>query len=278
MKYRTLDDHDRLATGPCRSCHPTESHRKREASAPPPLSLVSSASAVRSSRYSDQPLDWRSRLFGVSGTATVLVAILACLFVTWRVAAPPVVPAEPLVITLEPLAAPPEPVEEVPEGRRQVEQREQKVEREERQEPPRILIPQLAATSAAAEPPAPAAKPADPIPETTAPKSMPAPPARRASSNADATWEAQLLAHLEKHRRYPAAARPRREQGVAFVTFRMNRAGTLLSAEITRSSGSALLDRAALETIRRAQPLPAIPADKADELQLFVPVEFFLRR
>ncbi|MFK4870880.1 energy transducer TonB, partial [Novosphingobium sp. ZW T3_23] len=97
------------------------------------------------------------------------------------------------------------------------------------------------------------------------------------SSNADATWEALLLAHLEKYRRYPAAARARREEGVSFVTFRMNRAGKVLSASLGRSSGSIFLDRAAMETIRRAQPLPAIPAGKPDEMELSVPVEFFLQ-
>jgi protein TonB len=119
-------------------------------------------------------------------------------------------------------------------------------------------------------------KAADPVPEKTAPRSLPAPPANRMSSNAETTWEALLLAHLEKYRRYPASARARREEGVAHVHFRMNRAGAVLSAEILRSSGSAMLDRAALDTIRRAQPLPAIPEDKADVLDLSVPVEFFI--
>lgn len=49
-------------------------------------------------------------------------------------------------------------------------------------------------------------------------------------------------------------------------------------AEIARSSGSAMLDRAALDTIRRAQPLPAISEDKPNELDLSVPVEFFVRK
>lgn len=119
---------------------------------------------------------------------------------------------------------------------------------------------------------------AEAVPATTAPRSLPAPPANHASSNAEATWEALLLSHLQKYRRYPAAARARREQGVAYVLFRMNRQGQLLSAAIARSSGSAALDRAALETLRRAQPLPAIPDDRPDPLELSVPVEFFVHR
>ncbi len=92
------------------------------------------------------------------------------------------------------------------------------------------------------------------------------------------TWEAVLLTHLEKYRRYPAAAKSHREEGVTYVTFHMNRAGMVLSNRITRSSGSALLDRAALETLKRAQPLPPIPADRSDPLELSVPVEFFINR
>ncbi|WP_235654768.1 energy transducer TonB family protein [Sphingobium yanoikuyae] len=233
---------------------------------------------VSNGRYSDQPLDWRSRLFGIGATAAAFLLPVAGLFLSWQAVHPLVAPAEPLVVTLQPLAAPPDPVEEVPEGPRQVEQKEQKVERKDLSDPPKVLTPLSSPTLMKLATPAPAMKVADPIPETTAPKSMPAPPATRASSDADASWEALLLAHLEKYRRFPAAARARREEGIAFVTFRMNRAGRVLSAIIGRSSGSVFLDRAALETIRRAQPLPAIPKEKADELELSVPVEFFMQQ
>ncbi|WP_371432106.1 energy transducer TonB [Novosphingobium sp.] len=40
-----------------------------------------------------------------------------------------------------------------------------------------------------------------------------------------------------------------------------------------RSSGFPDLDKAALETLRRADPLPKIPADRPDEIELAVPVE-----
>jgi protein TonB len=75
-----------------------------------------------------------------------------------------------------------------------------------------------------------------------------------------------------------AIARARHEQGVTHVRFRMNRAGAVLSADILRSSGSATLDRAALDTLSCAQPLPAIPDDKPDPLELSGPVEFFIGR
>jgi len=143
---------------------------------------------------------------------------------------------------------------------------------------PEMISPQVLPRLQPVEKPAEPAKEAISVPETTAPKSLPAPPARKASSNAARTWEAELLAHLEKYRRYPGGARARGEQGVAYVRFRMNRAGSVLSLELARSSGSAALDRAALETLRRAQPLPAIPEDKPGEITLSLPVEFFVDR
>ncbi|MFT3968463.1 MAG: energy transducer TonB [Sphingobium sp.] len=257
-----------------------ETKRRWEQEAPSPATVeIMPAASPGHGRYSDRPMDWRTRLFGMSGTLGVFAVVAACALFTWHTvyAVPPV--SEPLVVTLQPLAALPEPVEEVPEGPRQIKQKEQKPkEAEERPEPPEIVIPRPATLTLPAVQPVEEVKAADPVPETTAPRSMPAPPARQAASDQKATWEAQLLAHLEKYRRYPATARARREEGIAYVTFRMNRAGSILSAEVVRSSGSALLDRAALDTLKRAQPLPKIPDDKPNTLELSVPVEFFVTR
>jgi protein TonB len=183
---------------------------------------------------------------------------------------------EPLAVSLLPLSSP-ETLLEVPDGPVEIEQRPAEPPRppEMPSLPPRQEMPRAPRSSNPAEAPSP---PADPVARTSAPKSIPAPPAPSASSASSATWEAELLAHLEKYRRYPAAARARREQGVAHVRFRMDREGHVLSAEIRRSSGSVALDRAALDTLRRAQPLPAIPADRPDPLELAVPIEFFIKR
>ncbi|MEG2312309.1 MAG: energy transducer TonB [Brevundimonas sp.] len=116
-----------------------------------------------------------------------------------------------------------------------------------------------------------------PAPETTAPPSRVSTPAPVATS-APHTWESRVLAHLEQRKRYPAEARARRRQGVAFVTFTMDRQGRVLAAALERTSGHASLDREALSLVRRAQPLPAPPADMAgDNITLTVPVEFFTR-
>lgn len=70
----------------------------------------------------------------------------------------------------------------------------------------------------------------------------------------------------------------RRQQGVPYIRFVMDRDGHVLSSRLERSSGFDALDRAALELPKQAQPLPKPPEDRlGDKIELVVPVEFFLR-
>ncbi len=99
-----------------------------------------------------------------------------------------------------------------------------------------------------------------------------------AAINAPASWHSLLLAHLERHKHYPAIARQRRQQGVVEVQFNMDRAGKVLASAVTGSSGFVLLDRSALEMVNRAQPLPPPPAEISGKvLTIAVPVEFSFR-
>lgn len=91
------------------------------------------------------------------------------------------------------------------------------------------------------------------------------------------TFEGLLLARLEQFRRYPAEAQRRRQQGVVRLRFRMDRDGHVLDATIAGSSGLPVLDREALATLHRAEPLPPIPADRPDTLEVLVPIEFLLK-
>jgi protein TonB len=87
----------------------------------------------------------------------------------------------------------------------------------------------------------------------------------------------KLFGHLNKYKRYPAAARMRRQEGIVSIRFTMDRAGYVLSYELAKTSGSDALDREAQELLARAQPLPTIPVEfRRDTLDLVVPVEFFL--
>lgn len=113
--------------------------------------------------------------------------------------------------------------------------------------------------------------------QAAAPPSPDAPPAPRVTGEVEDSWEARLMARLEQFRRYPAAARARRQQGVVYVRARISREGRLLAVELDQSSGHPLLDAAALQTFRSAQPLPTVPDAMPAPQELSVPVEFFQR-
>jgi protein TonB len=127
-----------------------------------------------------------------------------------------------------------------------------------------------------------------PAPETTAPPPMPeVAPAEVAAaqvqgppnvdrSNAIPTWRSSIAALLERNKRYPAGAK--NDRGVAQVVFSLDRKGRVVSSRITTSSGSAALDREALDMIQRAQPFPPPPAVMpGTEISLAVPVRFNMR-
>lgn len=97
---------------------------------------------------------------------------------------------------------------------------------------------------------------------------------RSASSGAVTAFQRQLLSHIARFRRYPRDAQPGELHGVVQVRFAMRRDGTVTDTWVRTSSGHVLLDQAATETVRRAQPLPSIPADLPDTLTILLPISF----
>lgn len=90
-----------------------------------------------------------------------------------------------------------------------------------------------------------------------------------------ASWQRRLVAHLDRHKRYPAAARREAE---AMVRFTIDRSGHVVSAAIVRSSGSPVFDDAALAMMRRSDPAPAPPDVVAEQgLTFTMPVVFRTR-
>ena len=86
--------------------------------------------------------------------------------------------------------------------------------------------------------------------------------ARAAVPPAVTAWRMQILQQLESKKRYPAAAP--NEEGVVYLSFRVDRRGHLVRSHIVRGSGFASLDNAAQELLRRAQPFSPPPAQVPD--------------
>lgn len=101
-----------------------------------------------------------------------------------------------------------------------------------------------------------------------------------ASSNAAPNWQSQLLGHLNRYKRYPSDARRRGQEGVVKLRFVIDAKGQVLSYEISGRSGNPSLDRATLQMIRRAQPLPAPPAELLNNgtLEVIAPFVYSLTR
>ena len=62
-----------------------------------------------------------------------------------------------------------------------------------------------------------------------------------------ATWQKELLAHLDKHKRYPAERSQKSAE--ILVSFALDRMGHVLSTSIVKGSGDAAFDQAALAMV-----------------------------
>lgn len=89
----------------------------------------------------------------------------------------------------------------------------------------------------------------------------PIPGASARNSDALPNWKSQLVAKLERYKRYPSEAQARGEHGVAQVAFSVDRSGGVHHVRIVRGSGSSALDSATLDLVQRASPLPPPPPD-----------------
>ena len=118
---------------------------------------------------------------------------------------------------------------------------------------------------------------------TAAPRQETAPPAPSARApvigagqdalKMKAEWTKRLFAHLSRHKRYPQGVRQR--QAEARVLFTLDRTGHVLTAQVAKTAGDAAFDNAALDMMKRSDPVPAPPPLVADEgLTFEIPVAF----
>lgn len=77
------------------------------------------------------------------------------------------------------------------------------------------------------------------------------------STSAVKARESRVRNHLERYKYYPATARRRGVEGEVELDFALNDKGLAQSLSIVAGSGYTVLDDAARQTVRRAQPFPA---------------------
>jgi TonB family protein len=96
--------------------------------------------------------------------------------------------------------------------------------------------------------------------------------------DASPNYQAEVRAWLDRHKEYPVMARRRGQEGMAMVTFTFDRNGRILAYGLERETGHENLDQAVGDMIERADPLPAMPVDLAQNRMTWtMPVYFQLK-
>ena len=95
----------------------------------------------------------------------------------------------------------------------------------------------------------------------------------RQSGNAAASnYPGKVRSKLQRALRYPAKAERKKIRGVVQVSFALSSNGALNSVRIAKSSGSPILDQAALKAVERAAPFPASP--QGAKSTFIIPLDF----
>lgn len=94
-----------------------------------------------------------------------------------------------------------------------------------------------------------------------------------------ADYLAKLAQWLNRHKRYPAVARRRGQEGEILVRFSTNAEGKLLSHKIVSPAAHASLNAAVVKMLKASSPMPAIPTELRNgktEFEYTIPVQFKL--
>lgn len=242
----------------------------------------------------------RSRTLSLWGVSLLLVlglhVGLACWALFWRPHTPPVeLPPAAMMVELEP--APVKPPPPPP-----------KIEPEPEPEPEPKLVEAPKPTIALAKPKPvvkpkpkpkqekpPEPKPPQPTPEkaeedaepapterASAPTAAEAPSVSTARQQARQTWQGQLQTQLARFQKYPEAAKRGEKPGIRTnsLRFTVDAEGRVLAYELAERSGNRLIDRATLEMIRKAQPLPKPPPELLNDgtIEIIMPLSYELKR
>lgn len=119
------------------------------------------------------------------------------------------------------------------------------------------------------------------VPAHTAParptRPNPGSGAQGLSSDPTVSYIAHIRSWLSQHKYYPVAARRNSAQGTVRLYLVVARDGRVLNVAIARSSGNPALNQAALDMVKRAEPLPAMPDELLrTRLEIILPVRYAL--
>jgi len=95
------------------------------------------------------------------------------------------------------------------------------------------------------------------------------------SSDAEQSWEQQILAQLEREKRYPSEARRQGMEDYVTVRFVIDRQGKVISARIVHSNGFGPLDEEALAVFHRVNLRPLPDEVKGQTIDRQVRLHFF---
>ncbi|WP_097306477.1 energy transducer TonB family protein [Pseudomonas chlororaphis] len=241
----------------------------------------------------------RQKLTRYSGSLAIVLgvhAVAILLALNWSSPMPVELPPQAMMVELAPLPAPPPPappkVVTPPQPPAPVE--ELPLPKLAEAPKPTISVPKPVKPKPKPQPPKPVEKKPEPPKEkpseekpsdapptpTAAPSSAPAPGPSPAQIAAKESWQGTLLVHLAKYKKYPPGAQARGKEGLNRLRFVVDAQGNVLSYELVGRSGNADLDRATLEMIRRAQPLPKPPADMLNNgsIEIVAPFVYSLEK
>jgi protein TonB len=219
--------------------------------------------------------DTSHRRWGVA--VLVVLAVHVCAIVAFILARqsdmPPGAPPDAVMIDLAPIAVAPPPQEEVetPPQPQEVQQQTPPQPVEQPQQTTQLPVaPDLVEAPQpevmmAPPPPKPVQheakqKPQHARPHTNLPHAAKsAAPTPGFNGEAAESWRSEIVERISSVKEYPAAARAQGANGTAAVAFSVDRSGRVFGVRLVRSSGSSLLDEAAVATVRRANPVPPPP-------------------
>ncbi|HEF5894157.1 TPA: energy transducer TonB [Campylobacter jejuni] len=94
------------------------------------------------------------------------------------------------------------------------------------------------------------------------------------------SYQALLMAHLTKFKKYPQEAIMQKQEGVVRIRVSIDESGNVLSKELKKSCPYAVLNDEALSLFKRASPLPKPPKEmlkNGDKISFVIPIDYNIK-